>query len=142
MPLLRRREEQSIEVQLAPMADIGFLLMCFFLICLNDNISSVIHFNNILLPFVKNYKVKNVILILMIVLMCILTGLNVDPIYILFWMALSYPICFIVIPLFINVRLVPGQDLGEMLYRSSLVAIFSFLALYCALNSDLINKGG
>ena len=32
MPLLRRREEQSIEVQLAPMADIGFLLMCFFLI--------------------------------------------------------------------------------------------------------------
>jgi len=30
--LLRRRQEQSIEVQLAPMADIGFLLMCFFLI--------------------------------------------------------------------------------------------------------------
>lgn len=30
--LLRRREEQSIEVQLAPMADIGFLLICFFLI--------------------------------------------------------------------------------------------------------------
>ena len=29
---LRRREEQSIEVQLAPMADIGFLLICFFLI--------------------------------------------------------------------------------------------------------------
>jgi biopolymer transport protein ExbD len=30
--ILRRREEQSIEVQLAPMADIGFLLICFFLI--------------------------------------------------------------------------------------------------------------
>ncbi len=30
--ILRRRQEQSIEVQLAPMADIGFLLMCFFLI--------------------------------------------------------------------------------------------------------------
>jgi biopolymer transport protein ExbD len=29
---IRRREEQSIEVQLAPMADIGFLLICFFLI--------------------------------------------------------------------------------------------------------------
>lgn len=32
MPLFRRREESSIEVQLAPMADIGFLLMCFFII--------------------------------------------------------------------------------------------------------------
>lgn len=30
--ILRRRDEQSIEVQLAPMADIGFLLICFFLI--------------------------------------------------------------------------------------------------------------
>jgi len=30
--ILRRREENSVEVQLAPMADIGFLLMCFFLI--------------------------------------------------------------------------------------------------------------
>jgi len=30
--ILRRREEQSVEVQLAPMADIGFLLLCFFLI--------------------------------------------------------------------------------------------------------------
>lgn len=29
--IFRRREEQSIEVQLAPMADIGFLLICFFL---------------------------------------------------------------------------------------------------------------
>lgn len=28
----RRREDQSIEVQLAPMADIGFLLICFFII--------------------------------------------------------------------------------------------------------------
>jgi biopolymer transport protein ExbD len=32
MPLFRRREDPSIEVQLAPMADIGFLLMCFFII--------------------------------------------------------------------------------------------------------------
>lgn len=32
MPLLRRRSEPSIEVQLAPMADIGFLLICFFII--------------------------------------------------------------------------------------------------------------
>jgi biopolymer transport protein ExbD len=30
--IIRRREEQSVEVQLAPMADIGFLLLCFFLI--------------------------------------------------------------------------------------------------------------
>jgi biopolymer transport protein ExbD len=30
--IFRRRDEQSIEVQLAPMADIGFLLICFFLI--------------------------------------------------------------------------------------------------------------
>ncbi len=28
----RRREEASIEVQLAPMADIGFLLICFFIV--------------------------------------------------------------------------------------------------------------
>lgn len=32
MPLFRRREEPSVEVQIAPMADIGFLLICFFLI--------------------------------------------------------------------------------------------------------------
>lgn len=32
MPIFRRREEASIEVQLAPMADIGFLLICFFII--------------------------------------------------------------------------------------------------------------
>lgn len=32
MSLFRRREDPSIEVQLAPMADIGFLLMCFFII--------------------------------------------------------------------------------------------------------------
>lgn len=32
MPILRRRAEPSIEVQLAPMADIGFLLICFFII--------------------------------------------------------------------------------------------------------------
>lgn len=32
MAIFRRREEPSIEVQLAPMADIGFLLMCFFII--------------------------------------------------------------------------------------------------------------
>ena len=32
MALFRRREDPSIEVQLAPMADIGFLLMCFFII--------------------------------------------------------------------------------------------------------------
>lgn len=32
MPFFRRREDPSIEVQLAPMADIGFLLMCFFII--------------------------------------------------------------------------------------------------------------
>ena len=28
----RRREEQSIELQIAPMADIGFLLLCFFIV--------------------------------------------------------------------------------------------------------------
>jgi biopolymer transport protein ExbD len=27
-----RREEQSVELQIAPMADIGFLLLCFFII--------------------------------------------------------------------------------------------------------------
>jgi len=32
MPLFRRRETPSVEVQLAPMADIGFLLICFFII--------------------------------------------------------------------------------------------------------------
>lgn len=32
MALFHRRPESSIEVQLAPMADIGFLLMCFFII--------------------------------------------------------------------------------------------------------------
>lgn len=32
MSILRRRKEPSIEVQLAPMADIGFLLICFFII--------------------------------------------------------------------------------------------------------------
>ncbi len=32
MPLFRRRESTSVEVQLAPMADIGFLLICFFII--------------------------------------------------------------------------------------------------------------
>jgi len=32
MPLFRRREASSVEVQLAPMADIGFLLICFFII--------------------------------------------------------------------------------------------------------------
>jgi biopolymer transport protein ExbD len=32
MSMFRRREDPSIEVQLAPMADIGFLLMCFFII--------------------------------------------------------------------------------------------------------------
>jgi len=28
----RRREEQSVELQIAPMADIGFLLLCFFIV--------------------------------------------------------------------------------------------------------------
>ncbi|MES2995384.1 MAG: biopolymer transporter ExbD [Verrucomicrobiota bacterium] len=28
----RRREEQPIELQIAPMADIGFLLLCFFIV--------------------------------------------------------------------------------------------------------------
>ena len=28
-----RREEQSVELQIAPMADIGFLLLCFFIVC-------------------------------------------------------------------------------------------------------------
>ncbi len=32
MSLFRRREDPSVEVQLAPMADIGFLLICFFII--------------------------------------------------------------------------------------------------------------
>jgi biopolymer transport protein ExbD len=30
--LFRRREEQSVELQIAPMADIGFLLLCFFIV--------------------------------------------------------------------------------------------------------------
>lgn len=28
----RRREEQPVELQIAPMADIGFLLLCFFIV--------------------------------------------------------------------------------------------------------------
>ena len=32
MPLIRRREGSSVEVQIAPMADIGFLLICFFIV--------------------------------------------------------------------------------------------------------------
>jgi len=32
MPIFRRRESPTVEVQLAPMADIGFLLICFFII--------------------------------------------------------------------------------------------------------------
>ncbi|MFT3989786.1 MAG: biopolymer transporter ExbD [Luteolibacter sp.] len=29
---IRRREEQAVELQIAPMADIGFLLLCFFIV--------------------------------------------------------------------------------------------------------------
>ncbi|MFT4175903.1 MAG: biopolymer transporter ExbD [Luteolibacter sp.] len=29
---LRRREDQPVELQIAPMADIGFLLLCFFIV--------------------------------------------------------------------------------------------------------------
>lgn len=32
MPLIRRRDGSSVEVQIAPMADIGFLLICFFIV--------------------------------------------------------------------------------------------------------------
>jgi len=32
MSIFRRRESPTVEVQLAPMADIGFLLICFFII--------------------------------------------------------------------------------------------------------------
>lgn len=117
-------------------------IMCYFITCLNDDLDSIIHFNNILLPFVKNPKVKNVILTMLIVFICILAALNVDSTYILFCMALFYPICFMAIPMLINVRLVPDQDLGMMLFRSSLVAVFGFLSFYCALNSGLINIDG
>lgn len=30
--IFRRREEQPVELQIAPMADIGFLLLCFFIV--------------------------------------------------------------------------------------------------------------
>jgi hypothetical protein len=117
-------------------------IMCYFLTCLNDDLDSIIHFNNILLPFVKNQKVKNVIITALIGTICILAALNVDTIYILFCMALFYPVCFIAIPMLINVRLVPDQDLGLMLFRSSLVAVFAFLSVYSSVNSGLIRIDG
>ncbi|HVJ46812.1 MAG TPA: biopolymer transporter ExbD, partial [Luteolibacter sp.] len=30
--IFRRREEQPVELQIAPMADIGFLLLCFYIV--------------------------------------------------------------------------------------------------------------
>lgn len=83
-------------------------VMIFFLTCLNDDLDNIILFNDILLPFIKNQKVKNGILTMLIITICVLAALNVDTIYILFCMSLFYPLCFMVIPLMINIRMVPG----------------------------------
>lgn len=54
-------------------------------------------------------------------------------------MAFTAPLTFVSIPLMINIRLIPAQPLWEILSRSSLIAIFVFISIYCTINTHVID---
>lgn len=105
-------------------------IIVFLISCLNDDIDNLFHFKNIVLSFTKKEETQNFIIFLFIALICLLSILELETVYVFLFMACFYPICFISIPLQINVKIVTDQDLGKMLFKQSLVAIFIFIALY------------
>ena len=126
--------------------------------CLNDNLKGMITFSSNI-PVLKKlgsnvnlttlsiskyshfYKEKIKLLIFLVyTLLCSCINSYIDNSYLLLAMALFYPTCFISIPVLINIRLVNDSKLSLLLIRSSLVSIFGFVAIYCSLNTNLINN--